>query len=643
MFDRSFARRRMATGLVSACLVASWCLPVNAQSPSPAPVPAASAAPAKKVVQSANDLPRFTYPIDTSASALLQSDPATFNAFAAKVKADIDDMLAAYDIEDHATLRGLLSTELSIDLLAGAAPATVSPLLERIRDLHDKPDAKALSGIFSRAILAAQADTGNTSGAAFEASFRQHYAALLAPLPWAVVGTTLKESKTTFDIITPALLIGQVQGDLDPAVAKTHALSSESAAGLIGTRYALDDVIPLRAQASAVIASEIAQNTAAPKPDIWTAREVTLTAAQHLTPVRIAIWDSGVDVTLFPKQLYTDPNPKARTPHGFAFDLASLPTTGVLYPLTPAEKKLYPTFVGYFKGLSDLDSAISSPDADAVKAKIASLPPADVPAFFQTLSLMGDYAHGTHVAGLAVRGNPAARIVVGRITYDHKTIPTPPTDQLMRQDAASEYAAVAYFRAHQVRVVNMSWGDDPSSFESALEKNGIGRNATERKALARKYFLVERNALYDAIKRAPDILFVCSAGNSNASADFDETIPAGFALPNLLVVGAVDQAGDETSFTSYGKTVAVDADGYQVPSTVPGGAIVQLSGTSMSSPNTANLAAKLLALDPKLTPTQVIALIEKGATASSDGRRKLIDPQASVALLAAMMHPATAH
>jgi len=126
---------------------------------------------------------------------------------------------------------------------------------------------------------------------------------------------------------------------------------------------------------------------------------------------------------------------------------------------------------------------------------------------------------------------------------------------------------------------------------------------------------------------------VCAAGNSDSNASFDETIPAGFDLPNLLVVGAVDQAGDETSFTSYGKTVKVDADGFQVPSYVPGGAIVKLSGTSMASPNVANLAAKLIALDPKLTPSQTIALIVAGSTASADGRRHLIDPVQSVALL----------
>jgi hypothetical protein len=53
----------------------------------------------------------------------------------------------------------------------------------------------------------------------------------------------------------------------------------------------------------------------------------------------------------------------------------------------------------------------------------------------------------------------------------------------------------------------------------------------------------------------------------------------------------------------------------------------------MASPNVVNLAAKLFALDPSLTPREVIALIRRGATATADGRRYLIDEQRSVALL----------
>jgi subtilisin family serine protease len=53
----------------------------------------------------------------------------------------------------------------------------------------------------------------------------------------------------------------------------------------------------------------------------------------------------------------------------------------------------------------------------------------------------------------------------------------------------------------------------------------------------------------------------------------------------------------------------------------------------MASPNVVNLAAKLFALDPSLTPAQVIELIRQGASTSKDGRFHLIDEKRSVALL----------
>jgi hypothetical protein len=186
----------------------------------------------------------------------------------------------------------------------------------------------------------------------------------------------------------------------------------------------------------------------------------------------------------------------------------------------------------------------------------------------------------------------------------------------------------------------MSWGGGPEDYETALEKNGIGKDAAERKAIATKLFTIERNGLYHAIQSAPGILFICAAGNADSNSSFNEMIPSSFKLPNLLTVGAVDQAGDEASFTSYGDTVLVDADGYQVESVLPGGYKVRFSGTSMASPNTVNLAAKLIALDPELTPVQTIHLIVAGATTSKDGRRHNIDEKQSVDLLHAM-HPAS--
>jgi len=102
-------------------------------------------------------------------------------------------------------------------------------------------------------------------------------------------------------------------------------------------------------------------------------------------------------------------------------------------------------------------------------------------------------------------------------------------------------------------------------------------------------------------------------------------------LPNLLTVGAVDKAGDEASFTSYGPTVKVHANGYQVESVIPGGEKLAESGTSMASPQVVNLAAKILAVNPKLTPGQVTALIRDNADKTADGRRTLINPKKTLA------------
>ena len=149
----------------------------------------------------------------------------------------------------------------------------------------------------------------------------------------------------------------------------------------------------------------------------------------------------------------------------------------------------------------------------------------------------------------------------------------------------------------------------------------------ERKEMAREIFDIGKRGLTQALASAPQILFVAAAGNSNSDATFNESMPADIVLPNLLTVGAVDRAGDEAPFTSYGPTVKVHANGYQVESLLPGGARVALSGTSMAAPQVTNLAAKLLVLNPKLTTAQLIEAIVGSAEKTADGRRVLMHPK----------------
>ena len=125
-----------------------------------------------------------------------------------------------------------------------------------------------------------------------------------------------------------------------------------------------------------------------------------------------------------------------------------------------------------------------------------------------------------------------------------------------------------------------------------------------------------------------------AAGNSNNDAAFAEFIPSGIDLPNVLTVGAVDQAGEETSFTSFGRNVDVHANGFEVDSTLPGGERMKYSGTSMAAPNVANLAAKLLALAPELTVAELTELIISTGDRSADGRILLINPLRAVQRLA---------
>lgn len=586
----------------------------------------------KKVVKSEADLPRFNYPMSGTATELLQSDDATFHVFAAKVETDVDSVLNDYDVQDHAALRNLLSVKLDLELLAGNNDAALKTIA-KLRDLQDKPDAKLLTGVQTQAMIDAQNATGKTSGPDYAAAYAKAYAEALKPLPWPIVGNRVKELKSSAEIVTPALVMGSVQASVEPAVAKAHEISNDLAWGLILDRYFIERALPLKQATISVLTAEVAANNVQ-KPDIWAARDVTLTDADKLTPVRVAIWDSGSDLSLFSGRVFTDEHPEANTdPHDIAFDLKGFPTHGYLLPLDAQQEKEYPGMHDELKGFSDLQLSIDSPEATALKQKLGGMSAAQVPAFLEQLEFFAIYSHGTHVAGIAARGNPAIRLAVGRLTFDWHNVPLAPSEELSKRAAEDSQAYVDWFRKNHIRVVNMSWGGGPQDDEAALEKNGMGKDAADRKAIAAKLFAIERDGLYNAIKSAPEILFICAAGNSDSDSTFIEDIPSSFKLPNVLAVGAVDQAGDEASFTSYGPTVLVDANGYQVESVIPGGAKLRMSGTSMASPNAVNLAAKLIALDPKLTPEQTIHLMVAGTTASEDGRRHNLNPKQSVELL----------
>lgn len=585
----------------------------------------------KKIVKSGDDLPRFIYPVKGSASALVEADDATFNAFAARIRTDLDSIFRDYEINDKATMRELLSARLELQMLAGEYQAALQTL-DQLRAAQEKPSAKLTTGVYERAWVQAANDTKSTSGPAFDESFREHASNAISALPWEVVQDDIKELYGIARVFTPAMVIADAKTELDPAVEKSEALDNHQAWQLLHDRYGVRILFPMSPPLVEALKPYIAAHTIV-KPDIWEAREVTLGAGDKTTPVLVSIWDSGIDVSVYPGQVFTDPHPTASGDHGLAYDEKGYSVKGWLYPLTAEQEKAYPGFREEIKGFLDLQNGIDSPAADAVQKKFKTLSADQLHDVFEAEKFVGFYIHGTHCAGIAVRGNPAARLVVARFNDQLPDLAFPPTEEWARRLAADFQEISDYYKTRHVRVVNMSWSDNVPEFETWLSKQGGGADPAQRKKQAGVLYAIWRNAIETAIKNAPDTLFVAAAGNSDSNTGFGGDVPASLHLPNLIAVGAVNPAGDETSFTSYGDTVVVHADGYNVESYVPGGARLKLSGTSMATPNVVNLAAKLFALDPKLTPAEAVDLIRRGATTSEDGRRHLIDERRSVALL----------
>ncbi len=575
----------------------------------------AGAQTARTPVSDETQLPRVSYPMPTPPSAFLTASDASFAPFLALVETDVAKTLATYDIQDKATLRDYLATQLAGNLLHGDA-AAVRTSVAQLRAAETKAASALLAGRLQLASL-----SGTTGFAAADR-------AAVDVLPWNVVGDSVKAMAGFEPVLTRDAIVGGVAHDLDSIAAKTGTLDGPSARELVQRRAQLL-LLPYYPQDADILAAYIAKHNVT-KPDIWGTRDVTLSSSQIKAPVLIGILDSGVDPHDYGPLMYGG---AAAAQHGLAFADDGTASASDTFPLPPDVAADYPRLVKLMTGTSDMESGVISAEARSAATYLRSLNATQRDAFEREMDFVDEYAHGSHVAGIASRGNPGARIVVLRFDDNLPNLPFAPTTEWANRMAADFASIGAFLRDNHVRVVNMSWGDQVSEFEEWLARTATISSPEERKAKAQELYSIWRTAIAKMIADTPETLFVAAAGNGDNDASFAQDVPASLTYANLLTVGAVNQAGEATSFTSYGPTVAVYADGFHVPSKIPQGYTVKFSGTSMAAPNVTNLAAKLFALDPRLTPGQVRDLIVRGAAPVSGSNLKLIDPKQSATLL----------
>jgi subtilisin family serine protease len=597
-------------------------------------------------VKTADELPRHTYKVSGTSLEII-GDDARFMPLLDQMVKNTEADLAKYRIEDVSTLQGMY------DFLGLAASirADYDRALEwsaKSKALETKEAEKLMRGVtLESRVIALRAAAGDQ--AKFAETFKAELRRRVEPLPYDVIKDQLIGVRGQAKMATRELIEGSLTTQLDPMLAANQGeIPGPIAGALVSSRASLAyglELLPLMAEVYGSIID--AQDASTPAVDLWTPRLVTLDAKAKANPVVVGIWDSGVDTAQFPGLLWTNKAEKANGKdddgngfvddlHGASFGMDHKPTTGPLVKIDGL-KGTVEDLLGYVAAAQDMQAGIQSPEVEAFQAHVRGLQGEQVRVFSEDLGLISNYSHGSHVAGVAVAGNPHARIVHVTENFPYKSIPdAAPSLEEYRLWGQSAQQAVDYFRKSGARVVNMSWRIGRSAVEAMLASKGAGGTKDERAELSRQLFGEFRKGLEEAIRSAPDILFIAGSGNEDNDIDFSEYVPAGLALPNLITVGAVDHRDKPANFTSFGKNVELYANGYRIDSVVPGGQRIKLSGTSMAAPQVANLAIKILALQPKLAPAEVVALIKAKADPlpGQDGRW-IIHPKRTIETLAA--------
>ncbi len=213
--------------------------------------------------------------------------------------------------------------------------------------------------------------------------------------------------------------------------------------------------------------------------------------------------------------------------------------------------------------------------------------------------IMADFSfHGTHCSGIiaAARNNNKGIDGIADNVQIMMLRAVPDGDEYDKDIANAIYYAVD----NGAKIINMSFGKD---------------------------FSLHKQWVDDAFRYADSkgVLLVHAAGNDSKNIDIADNFPNPVYLnkkeraTNVITVGASGNINDDglaANFSNYGKSeVDVFAPGVNIYSTIPGkNTYGKASGTSMSSPVVAGIAALILGYYPKLSPQQLKYIIERTAT-----------------------------
>ena len=249
-------------------------------------------------------------------------------------------------------------------------------------------------------------------------------------------------------------------------------------------------------------------------------------------------------------------------------------------------------------------------------------------AFIKNLQIFGNWMHGTHVTGIAVKNSPDAKAVGIKLIPTEVKLPGRKTiDQFLAVESdkglkdtlvkaavgalatqsSKQYSEIgSYIKDVKADVMNGSFGTSYEAISGVIGKlyKGIFRKdptPEELKSYVDHFFTVNLEETKKFLSAAPNTLFVFAAGNEGSNNDIVPTSPTNVDAENKISVAAA--LGDQAlaSFSCYGeKTVDVAAPGVGIVSASPMDKYLAVSGTSQAAPYVANIATTVKDLNPKL-------------------------------------------
>lgn len=270
---------------------------------------------------------------------------------------------------------------------------------------------------------------------------------------------------------------------------------------------------------------------------------------------------------------------------------------------------------------------------------VVKLDAAQKEALLAHLNFFGQYAHGTHVAGIVASQAPDAKLMVGRIFGDD----VPPEYNASPKDsrfsgtlngAKSKYGVLdfiykllamatngvfaniaGYLNEQKADVANYSLGVSLKMLaENFLKIKGNKNPSPEEIAAESKRIYVQYEPQGQAwIGASPETLFVIAAGNDGTDNEIFPTFPANVRAPNSITVAASHGFDSLAEFSNYGAvSVDVAAPGVAIDSTVPSldrSRHLPMSGTSMAAPYVTGVAAHIKDINPALTANQIRTIL----------------------------------